>query len=72
MCTYLNSVLRGVEEANAADAGKDRVSAVLEHVMGAHRGQTLSLCGKDSPLHHGEIFLIQHLRHFWQLPPKRE
>lgn len=55
---YLDSVLRGVEEANAADAVEDGVTAVLQHVVSADGGQTLSLGGEDGTLHYGEVLFI--------------
>lgn len=58
MSVHLDSVLRSVEEANATDAVEDGVTAVLQHVVGADRGQTLPLGGKDGTLHYGEVLFI--------------
>lgn len=68
VCVYLDTILRAVEETDAADGGEDGVRAVLQHVVGADGRKRLALRSKDSPLHHGEILLVQHLRHLRQLP----
>lgn len=57
-CSYLDAILRAVEEADAADGGEDGVRAVLQHVVGADGRKTLALGSKDGSLHHGEILLV--------------
>lgn len=71
VCVYLDTILRAVEETDAADGGENGVRAVLQHVVGADGRKRLALSSKDSPLHHGEILLVQHLRHLRQLPTDR-
>lgn len=63
--TYLDTVSRAVEKADAADAAQDGVAAVLQHVMCADRRLALSLGRKDGTLHYGEVLFVQHLRHIW-------
>lgn len=69
--SYLDSVSRAVEEADAADAVQDGVAAVLQHVMGADWRLALPLSRKDGTLHDGEVFFVQHLRHIWQLTTEK-
>lgn len=57
-CAYLDAILRAVEEADAADGAEDGVRVVLQHVVRADGRETLALCSKDGPLHHGEILLV--------------
>lgn len=57
-CTYLDSVLSTVEEADSADAVEDGVTAVLQHVVRADGGQALALGGEDGTFHHGEVLFI--------------
>lgn len=59
--TYLYTVGRAVEKADAADAGQDGVAAIVQHVMGTDRRLTLSLSCKNGTLHDGEILFIQHI-----------
>lgn len=66
--TYLDTVSRAVEKANAADTVEDRIAAVLQHVMGADWRLALPLSCKDGTLHYGEVLFVQHLGHIWQLP----
>lgn len=65
--TNLDAVGGAVEEADAADAVEDGVAAVLQHVVGADGRLALPLGGEDGTLHDGEILLVQHLGHVWQL-----
>lgn len=65
--THLDAVGRAVEKADTAHAVQDGVAAVLQHVVGADGGLTLSLSGKDGALHDGEVILVQHFGHVRQL-----
>lgn len=40
---HLDPVGTTIEEANSTDGGQDRVRGVVQHIVGAHRGERLPL-----------------------------
>lgn len=41
--TYLDSIVPGVEEADASDVGQDGIRRVVQHVVSGDRRETMSL-----------------------------